>query len=70
MDLTKMKGSALTRSPLPRRDQRAPFSRWAWTALSLLLAAIWGTDVMIARRLSPKSPQPGNTVASDSAQGL
>ena len=48
----KQKGPALSRSSRPRRDRRAPMARWFWTALSLLLAANWYTDVLMARRLS------------------
>ena len=49
---TKLKGPALSRSPRPRRDRRVPSARWAWTALSLFLAANWGTDALMTRGYS------------------
>jgi hypothetical protein len=43
-------------------------ARWVWTTASLLLAAMWGTDLLMARRLSVDPPQAGDLSAAETAQ--
>jgi len=42
---------------------------WALTALSLLLAAMWGTDVLMGRRVSAELQQSEDMAAADAGQG-
>jgi hypothetical protein len=69
MDRIKTRVQFPARSTRLRRDRRAPMASWALTALSLLLAAMWGTDVLMGRRVSAELQQSEDMAAADAGQG-
>jgi hypothetical protein len=50
MERMEMNGSTLADARRPRRDRRAGTGRWMWPALALVLAALLGTDMLMALR--------------------